>query len=419
MLSRANNGQWNGGRVPYGYSYDKETRSFSLNAEENAVYNRICDLYENNQSVLYVTRFLNEQGIRTRSGGLWNTTGVHKILTNIWYKGAYRYNVHDESNGFTRKDKGEWVVVENHHIPSIDATRFDRIQAMLARNRRGGVPQGKTYVRKNVHIFSGLVRCGLCGNNMSATVDRRRVNGWRPSIYGCSTHRNNITECQNKYISDITLGPFVFNFSANILRAKGRIGPRTSLPQLQKLLLRGKIFENVKGIDEDSLLRLKELLLDGETGLEYSPSSILVGKGAQTTSELEALRERKRRNEAALARLKALYLYSEDSMAEKDYIVENQRITTDLEAIEHRMGELAAQGADTLESNTQTAEKASYFLMIEKMMQDGYINYADTIRRLDPSVPRAFVRATIREIVVAGGVVKSILFKNGIRCTFS
>ena len=30
MLSRANNGQWNGGRVPYGYSWDKDSGTFSI-----------------------------------------------------------------------------------------------------------------------------------------------------------------------------------------------------------------------------------------------------------------------------------------------------------------------------------------------------------------------------------------------------
>lgn len=34
MLSRASNGQWNGGRIPYGYSWDKNTKEFSLDPVE-------------------------------------------------------------------------------------------------------------------------------------------------------------------------------------------------------------------------------------------------------------------------------------------------------------------------------------------------------------------------------------------------
>lgn len=36
MINRANNGIWNGGRVPFGYTYDKESQTFSFDeAEQN------------------------------------------------------------------------------------------------------------------------------------------------------------------------------------------------------------------------------------------------------------------------------------------------------------------------------------------------------------------------------------------------
>lgn len=80
MLSRANNGQWNGGRVPFGYGYDKETKTFSTSPVEGQVYIRIVELYEQLQSVIAVTRYLNENGFKTRRGGEWNVIGVHRIL---------------------------------------------------------------------------------------------------------------------------------------------------------------------------------------------------------------------------------------------------------------------------------------------------------------------------------------------------
>ena len=42
MLSRASDGQWNGGRVPFGYSWSKETKTFSIVPEEaKAIRRRI------------------------------------------------------------------------------------------------------------------------------------------------------------------------------------------------------------------------------------------------------------------------------------------------------------------------------------------------------------------------------------------
>ncbi len=83
-LSRANNGQWNGRRVPYGYSYDKETKEFSPHPEEVKVIKTIFNKYEQTQSVLHVSRYLNDAGLTTRAGKPWSATGVHKILTNIF-----------------------------------------------------------------------------------------------------------------------------------------------------------------------------------------------------------------------------------------------------------------------------------------------------------------------------------------------
>ena len=52
MVSRANNGQWNGGRVPFGYYYDKQTKEFSINEDEAFVVRLIYDKYEETKSLL-------------------------------------------------------------------------------------------------------------------------------------------------------------------------------------------------------------------------------------------------------------------------------------------------------------------------------------------------------------------------------
>lgn len=68
MVSRANNGQWNGGRIPFGYAYDKVTKIFSINEKEAATVRAIYDKYEETHSLLQTCKFLNENGLSTRSG---------------------------------------------------------------------------------------------------------------------------------------------------------------------------------------------------------------------------------------------------------------------------------------------------------------------------------------------------------------
>lgn len=418
MLSRANNGQWNGGRVPYGYRYDKEEKLFSLDPEENRVYNKICDTYEQYQSVLYVVRHLNDLGVRTRSGKEWTTTGVHKILTNPFYTGDYIYNVHKDGRGMDKRDSDEWVKIENHHVPSISHERFDRIQFVLKRNKRGGVPDGETYIKKNIHIFAGLLRCGKCGSNMSATLDRRRADGWRPSIYACAKHRNNASVCSNKYISDRVLGPFVLNYIANIIRAKNNVSDFTSLETLERKLLRGSTFSGVDHINQDGLSELRELLLSGKSGMEYRPS-VVFNEQPNSVSEREILEDRRRKKETALNRLKALYLYGDEETPEKDFIIEREKIMSELTEIEARLSELQREEADGPVSSTEFIQKAAYFIMVEKLLDDRYVDYEKYIRRIDSSVPRNFLQNIIEQIEIDDGRVVSISFKNGMTHKFS
>ena len=80
MISRAGNGQWNGGRIPFGYNYDKNTETFSVNETEAAVVLKMFDLYEETHSLLQVAKALNASGSRHRSGKEWTPTTVSIIL---------------------------------------------------------------------------------------------------------------------------------------------------------------------------------------------------------------------------------------------------------------------------------------------------------------------------------------------------
>ena len=419
MLSRAATGQWNGGRIPYGYSYDRQNKAFTIDPIEAKVVRRIYELYEREQSLLYVTRYLNENGILNRAGREWTPTTVSKILKNIFYVGHYRYNATKQGgSGYKAREKSEWIIYENHHPPIIDDVLYDRIQFLMQRNRRGGVPEGATYVRKNTHIFAGIVRCGACGSNMSATLDRIRADGWRPSIYGCSKRRSNAVDCQNKYISDVVIGPFVFNYIANIIRAKGSTTKRTSVDGLEKKLLRGKVFSDVEAIDPEGLQQLYNLLLTGISGLEYYPAGVF-SKTTETIKERDALLTRKRKHESAMNRLKSLYLYGEGNLSESEYIIERQRIFTSINEIDQRLNEIKDEDVNFGPlADDELIEKASYFIMVSKLLDDRYVDYEKYIRQIDSSIPRSFIRSVIEYIEVIDGKISSITFKNGMKHNF-
>lgn len=418
MLSRANNGQWNGGRVPYGYSWDKESGTFAVVEQEAKVANRMAELYEQYQSLLYVVKYMNDAGITTRNGKAWTPTAVRKILTNPWNIGHYVYNVHSGGKGTEKRSEDEWITVEDHHPAILDERLFYRIKFLLTRNKRGGVPASKTYVRKNIHIFGGLLRCAKCGSNMIANQDRRRANGIRPSIYACGSRRRKQTSCTNKYISDMVLGPFVLNYVANIIRAAKSYDGSSDTELLSKKLLAGEAFSDVDSINEDALVELISAFNAAGDAEEYRPQLALSGADG-TITEADTLKSRKNRIENALSRLNALYLYDETAMPEKDFVMQRADLSKQLEQVNSRLSEIQGRGEDAEVTSDSFIMKASYYIMANKLIEGGYIDYEKYIRAIDPAVPKSFLASVIDHIDADDGRVTAITFKNGIEHRFT
>ena len=418
MLSRANNGQWNGGRVPYGYSWDKESGTFAVVEQEAKVANRMAELYEQYQSLLYVVKYMNDAGITTRNGKAWTPTAVRKILTNPWNIGHYVYNVHSGGKGTEKRSEDEWITVEDHHPAILDERLFYRIKFLLTRNKRGGVPASKTYVRKNIHIFGGLLRCAKCGSNMIANQDRRRANGIRPSIYACGSRRRKQTSCTNKYISDMVLGPFVLNYVANIIRAAKSYDGSSDTELLSKKLLAGEAFSDVDSINEDALVELISAFNAADGAEEYRPQLALSGADG-TITEADTLKSRKNRIENALSRLNALYLYDENAMPQKDFVMQRADLGKQLEQVNSRLSEIQGRGEDAEVTSDSFIMKASYYIMANKLIEGGYIDYEKYIRAIDPAVPKSFLASVIDHIDADDGRVTAITFKNGIEHRFT
>lgn len=412
MLSRAGNGQWNGGRVPYGYRWDKETSTFSLDEVEAGYVKRMAQLYEEHQSLLFVAKWLNDAGIATKSGAAWTPSSLRVILTNPWYIGRYVYNVHSDGRGQKKRDESEWIFIDNHHEPILDEDEFYRIKFLLARNHRNSPSPGKSYTRKHIHVFSGIMRCGLCGSNMSSSADRRRANGFRPSQYACSSRRRKGTACTNKYISDITVGNFVLNYAANIIRASKNSTCETAPDVLCRKLLRGDTFRDVESINPDAIQSLLASFAEAGDAVEYRPQYAFASS-CGSGRDMDSLKAKKRRLETALSRLNALYLYDDEAMPEKDFILERNNIEHQLSDTERRMEALAATGLASSEDSSDFLKRASYYIMVNKLVEDSSIDYEKFARALDPHAIRDFVLSIVQEIEAIDGRISSITFRNG------
>lgn len=416
MISRASNGQWNGGRVPYGYNYDYETKDFSTNPIEAEIVHLIHDKYEEMRSLVRESRYLNEKGLRTRAGNLWNPVSLHIILHNIFYCGDYRYNVLKEGDRQKVKDESEWITVEDHHDSIISREQKERVIAMLDANKRLDRKRNTYQSEKYVHVFAGLLYCGNCGKPMGATPAAAKKD-WQYSKYTCPTRRKLASACNGKFTSDPIVGEFVFNYVLNMLNVQKNFAGIHSPEGLQAALLIGNTFSYIDHIDEDGLNDLFNMLSSGKIkGTVFGKSAKL--KKKKVVSELSKLRNEKQKIERALDRLTKLYLYAEDAMPESEFIIQKSKLTEALDEVNEQIGFSNTDEWNQSVSDEEFVRRASEFIIAQKLTDRNYVSYKRLATSVDTAVIKTFVQSIIDSIIMDAGQVKQIIFKNGLSHTF-
>lgn len=416
MINRASNGVWNGGRVPYGYSYDKATQVFSLDPEENKVVNLMIETYEDTQSVIHTSQKLNELGYKSRYGNQWSPVSVWTILRNPWYKGTYRYNYYKIPGRKAIKDQSEWVIIEEHHPATITAERFERIQNTLSNNARFRNTPGRKNTQKNVHIFSGLLWCAECSAAFTASPGRLLASGHHSNKYGCPNVRKTKT-CHAKYTSDMVIGDFLLNYIINILHAQKRIVSIHSPEELQKHLLQGLTFSDVDHIDQDglsALLAMLEKCSGSDPVLLKRPKS-----KPKIDPELKRMVAEQKKNQRALDRLNDLYLYSEASMSEREYITRKQQITDRLQEINESIGLMSQEPWERTMEDEEFIRQASSFILTQELADKQYVYFRRLAESLDAEVLKSFFNSLIDSVILRDGRPEKIVFKNGISHTFT
>ena len=416
MISRANDGTWNGGRVPFGYDYNKETQTFSVNGDESFIVLEMYDLYEKTDSLVHTARELNDRGYVSRQHNPFSPVSVWTILRNPWYIGTYRYNYYKIPGRKAIKDESEWVVIQDHHTPLVSKERFDRVQKMLDSNARYRNTPGRSATQKNVNIFSGLIWCACCGAAFTASPGKLHASGYRSAKYGCPNVRKTKT-CNAKYTSDTVLGEFLLNFILNVINAQKSFDQIKSPADLEARLLRGDTFKNVAGIDSSSVAALYEMLA------EYSPAdSVLLKKPTVKKNldpELRKLRADKRKTERALTRLDHIYLYSNKQMSDKEYLIKKNDLMNDLKEQDKSIGLLTSESWAQSLSDDDFLEQASSFIMSQRLQEREYIYFQGLAECMEPSVLRSFFLSIVDSVRMRNGHVEMLTFKNGISHKFT
>lgn len=418
MISRASNGQWNGGRVPYGYDYDPERKEFSIREDEE----RICQLlkkdYLESKSLTHTARFLNESGFKTRADAEWSPTAVWIIASSPFYAGIYRYNRYKGTERRTENPEEEWVLVPDHHPAIFTLEEHEAMLQLLKKNLRSFEnPIGRPHSTDNIHLFSGIVYCGKCGSKMTSTPGRLHADGYRTSTYSCPKRRKT-KDCDNPSVNDLIIGEFVINYILNMLNAKSGFSKIRNPEALEKKLLFGSNFAEVDHVEENGLNEFYNLLSrygsdDSYTFAIRKPRK----KRAAVDPEIEKLRREKEKHERALKRLQNLFLYSDSPISEKEFIIKKSEISKNLEDVNSMLG-MVSRGADSVLSDEEFVKQASHLLISKELSDRQYIYFKKLAQSVSPEILKTYMETILDSVMVIDGRISSIVFRNGLTHKF-
>ena len=277
LTSHRKNGLFIGAFAPYGYKKDPADKHRLVIDEPAArMVREIFSLNNAGNGKKAIARMLNEKGIpcpsvyknehglnyrnrHCKSKPLWREYSIADILKNEVYIGNMVQNKAHSISYKTKRvkptDKSEWIKVENTHEPIIDRQTWE-LTRMVAESRR--TPGVST---STVNIFTGKLRCGICGGNLG----RHKSTG-RTVDYRCCVHTYDPGRCPGNTITERLL------YSTVLAEFRQRIAEYASPDDITDEIRAGNSIDSrIQALENDidtaerrtaSIIRANKLLLE-------------------------------------------------------------------------------------------------------------------------------------------------------------
>lgn len=174
MRKNAQDGFFNGGPIPFGYTSVPagKRRKLEVVEHEAGTVREIFQLYVSGSGLKAIAAQLNARG-RMRRGSPWTKNLVNRALKNWVYAGYVVFNQH------TRRPGAEVIKTAGHPAIIEEAVFMTVQKLMAARTFKAGAGSPMS-----TFIFTGLMKCGCCGGSMMIETATGRSKTY--SYYNCS-----------------------------------------------------------------------------------------------------------------------------------------------------------------------------------------------------------------------------------------
>jgi site-specific DNA recombinase len=154
---RVKKGMWYGGRIPFGYSWNKDAGELEVVPEEAELVTKAFSMFLQGHSYLSIADWL---ASRTKA-----RVFDHSVVRDMLQRPIYTGRMNNAGD-----------LVEGKHEAIIDTFTFDRVQKEMVKRKEGRSPMGD-------YLLSGMLRCGVCGGQVIHVFSKRH--GKTYEYYAC------------------------------------------------------------------------------------------------------------------------------------------------------------------------------------------------------------------------------------------
>jgi site-specific DNA recombinase len=170
-------GDWAGGPAPYGYWYNKESKTFVSLAEEVMVIKQIFEFYQQEHGFLSIAQKLK---IGSYRGQNWSKYAVKSIVTNPFYAGYVSLYRRKEGAPHSITDSEDWLLTKSEKIePILSKEEWDYCWELYRKNRKR---ERNPRRFKTSFLLQSLVHCEDCGDPLQCKDQRTKSKSGK--VYG-------------------------------------------------------------------------------------------------------------------------------------------------------------------------------------------------------------------------------------------
>lgn len=384
---------WLPGEAPLGYMNTPDrTKGHKIVVPNPDLWPIIQKMWEKMLTGVYtppqILKLANEQwGLRTsrrgkKGGSPLSRSGIYKMFTNPFYMGRFQY-------------AGKWY--KGAHKAMVTAEEFERAQMLLG-------SKGKPSLRKREFAFTGTIKCGECGGQITAEYKQHCVCANCKHKFSC-VHNKVCPACKTD-IGDM-LNPVIRTYT--LYRCtKNKIGKTCRQPSV-----------NTANLEQQIEKYISQIELDPDY-FRWAIKHLRKAHKIESKSQMSIRQSQQRAYDLACQKLdKLMDLLLLDQISQQDYarkkeVLENERDKYGalMKGVQERQSSWLEQAERTFEfaryarERFKEAREKGDFKRQRAMLKTIGLNLTlkDKILRLEAQEPFALIHKALQEVPEAAAM---------------